>query len=78
MPTPLTESDLDEIEAEAMTNAAETYRGALLALVAEVRRLRGLLLAPQHEGLAIAGCWALASSMLPNLPNAWRRMTCCS
>ncbi len=33
-PTPLTEADLDEIEAEAKTNAAETHRGALLALVA--------------------------------------------
>ncbi len=43
-PTPLTESDLDEIEAEAKTNAAETYRGALLALVDEVRRLRGIVL----------------------------------
>jgi len=28
----------------AKTNAAETYRGALLALVEEVRRLRGILL----------------------------------
>ena len=40
----LTDADLDEIEAEAKTNAAETYRGALLALVEEVRRLRGLVL----------------------------------
>ena len=28
----------------AKTNAAETYRGPLLALVDEVRRLRGILL----------------------------------
>ena len=28
----------------AKTNAAETYRGPLLALVEEVRRLRGILL----------------------------------
>ena len=47
--TPLTEGDLDEIEAEAKTNAAETYRGPLLALVDEVRRLRDLLLAPHRE-----------------------------
>ncbi len=40
----LTESDLDEIEDLAKSNAAETYRGALLALVDEVRRLRGLVL----------------------------------
>ena len=32
----LTESDRDEIEAGAKTNAAETYRGPLLGLVAEV------------------------------------------
>lgn len=43
-PQLLTELDLDEIEAEAKTNAAETYRGALLALVEEVRRLRALIL----------------------------------
>ena len=40
----LTESDLDEIEDLAKANAAETYRGALLALVDEVRRLRGIVL----------------------------------
>ena len=40
----LSEADLDEIEAEAETNAAETYRGPLLALVGEVRRLRGIVL----------------------------------
>ena len=39
-PNPLTAAALDEIEQLAMTNAAETYRGALLALVEEVRRLR--------------------------------------
>ena len=41
---PLTEVDLDEIADLAKTNAAETYRGALLALVDEVRRLRGVVL----------------------------------
>lgn len=40
----LTEADLDEIEELAKTNAAETYRGALLALVSEVRRLREKIL----------------------------------
>ena len=44
MPPPLTDIDLDEIEAEAKTNAAETYRGALLALVGDVRRLRAVVL----------------------------------
>ena len=39
----LTDAALDEIEAEALTNAAETYRGPLLALVGEVRRLRALI-----------------------------------
>jgi hypothetical protein len=43
-PTPLTDADLEEIEEQARSNAAETYRGALLALVAEVRRLRGVIL----------------------------------
>ena len=37
-PKPLTESDVDGIEDLAKANAAETYRGALLALVDEVRR----------------------------------------
>ena len=37
----LTEPGLDETERMARENAAETYRGALLALVDEVRRLRG-------------------------------------
>jgi hypothetical protein len=36
----LTEPDLEEIERLAREKASETYRGALLALVAEVRRLR--------------------------------------
>ncbi len=40
----LSDADLDAIEAEAKTNAAETYRGPLLALVGEVRRLRGVVL----------------------------------
>ncbi len=40
---PLTAAALDEVEQLAKTNAAETYRGALLALVAEVRRLRAAL-----------------------------------
>ncbi len=42
-PPPLPDSDLDAIETAAKTNAAETYRGPLLALVGEVRRLRDLL-----------------------------------
>ena len=40
----LTDATLDEIEQLATSNAAETYRGALLALVEEVRRLRGMIL----------------------------------
>jgi hypothetical protein len=40
MPTPLTEAELEEIEHLARENRSETYRGALLALVGEVRRLR--------------------------------------
>ena len=36
----LTEPDLDEIERMARENKFETYRGPLLALVNEVRRLR--------------------------------------
>ena len=39
-PQPLTAAEIDEIEELAKSNAAETYRGALLALVGEVRRLR--------------------------------------
>ena len=38
----LTETDLETIEALAREDASETYRGPLLALVAEVRRLRGV------------------------------------
>ena len=40
----LTEPYLEEIERLARENKSETYSGALLALVAEVRRLRGALL----------------------------------
>ena len=36
----LSESELDEIERLARTDVAEAYRGPLLALVDEVRRLR--------------------------------------
>ena len=39
-----TEPDLDEIEELARANESETYRGPLLALVDEVRRLRGVAL----------------------------------
>jgi hypothetical protein len=39
-----TEPDLDAIEELARANESETYRGALLALVAEVRRLREVAL----------------------------------
>ena len=44
MPTSLTEAELAEIERLARENNAETYRGPLLALVGEVRRLRGVVL----------------------------------
>ena len=47
MPKPgvrLTDGDLDEIERLAGTDAAEAYRGPLLALVDEVRRLRAVVL----------------------------------
>ncbi len=40
----LTEHDLQAIERLARENAGEPYRGPLLALVAEVRRLRKALL----------------------------------
>ena len=40
----LTEPDLDEIERMARENAGEPYRGPLLALVEEVRRLRRVAL----------------------------------
>ncbi len=39
----LTEPDLDEIEELARANESETYRGALLALVDEARRLRRII-----------------------------------
>ncbi len=45
----LSESELDEIERLARTDAAEAYRGPLLALVDEVRRLRAILLDPPLE-----------------------------
>jgi hypothetical protein len=51
MPAPLTEAALDEIETEAKTNAAETYRGPLLLLVGEVRRLRGIVLEGAQRGI---------------------------
>ena len=38
----LTESDLEQIEALAHKDSAENFRGPLLALVDEVRRLRGI------------------------------------
>ena len=37
----LTEAELAAIERLARGNASETYRGPLLTLVGEVRRLRG-------------------------------------
>ncbi len=40
----LTEPDLEEIEELARADESETYRGALLALVEEVRRLRKVAL----------------------------------
>ena len=48
MPTPLTETELEEIESIARQNAAETYRGPLLALDDEVRRLREEMLSPRE------------------------------
>ena len=39
-----TETDLEEIERLARENAGEPYRGPLLELVAEVRRLREVAL----------------------------------
>ena len=52
-PTPLTDADLDEIEDLARTDAAEAYRGPLLALVAEVRRLRGIVLEGAQPGAKV-------------------------
>ena len=43
----LTEADLEAIEALARKDSAENFRGPLLALVEEVRRLRGV--APGNE-----------------------------
>ena len=40
----LTEAELAEIERIARESAVETYRGPVLALVGEVRRLRGIVL----------------------------------
>ena len=40
----LTEATLAEIEHLARENTGEPYRGPLLALVGEVRRLRGIVL----------------------------------
>ena len=40
----LTETELEEIERMARENAGEPYRGPLIALVGEVRRLRGIVL----------------------------------
>jgi hypothetical protein len=40
----LTETELEEIERMARENAGEPYRGPLLALVGEVRRLREVAL----------------------------------
>ena len=40
----LTETELEEIESMARENAGEPYRGPLLALVEEVRRLRSTVL----------------------------------
>ena len=40
----LTEAELEAIERLARENTGEPYRGTLLALVGEVRRLRGIVL----------------------------------
>ena len=40
----LTEAELEEIERMARENIGEPCRGPLLALVGEVRRLRGVIL----------------------------------
>ena len=41
---PLTGAELEEIERMVRENAGEPYRGPLLALVDEVRRLREVML----------------------------------
>ena len=48
---PFTDATLDEIEQLAKSNEAETYRGALLALVEEVRRLRGMIFDGRGDAL---------------------------
>ena len=53
-PQPLTDAVLDEIEDLAKSNAGETYRGPLFALVAEVRRLRGIILEGTQRGVGRA------------------------
>ena len=40
---PLTETEIEEIERMARENTGEPYRGPLLALVDEVRRLRRIV-----------------------------------
>ena len=47
----LAEHELMEIERMARENAGEPYRGPLLALVAEVRRLRAESLRGAHGAL---------------------------
>ena len=46
----LTEHELEEIERMARENAGESCRGPLLALVAEVRRLREVALGESDGG----------------------------
>ena len=45
---PFTDAELEEIERLARTDAAEAYRGPLLALLDEVRKLRAIVL-QDHE-----------------------------
>lgn len=45
----LVEADLNEIESMARENAGEPNRGPLIALVEEVRRLRGVVLGGSLE-----------------------------
>ena len=46
----LSEAELEEIERMARENAGEPYRGPLLALVDEVRRLREVALGREVPG----------------------------
>ena len=46
----ITEADLEEIERLARENESETYRGPLLALVDEVRRLREMVRGEGYNG----------------------------